>query len=295
MKQSDSGFAMFFLALCTAYLLAVVGGVGTENSFKFPTDHDGDHSHVEGTYPFGTTMTLEWTTIWDTIALTIYQDGDPQLQYLPNSCRYILFIHILKKLTKYPQAKLQNITTFLWTVDISGNGGNPKFDLKNENVFFFAIYESGKPDFFLSQFVNFTSNEVLTSTSITSSSTSSSSPSSALSSSTTTAISTTLLPITSSLALPTSSVSSDPSTGLSSATKTGLGVGLGIGILALVAGFGIGYWFYGRRKAAAAEATTLMRRESASPPYTVQGNPLSHLSPKPYQDTPRSDTQIHEM
>ncbi|KAK0111530.1 hypothetical protein ONS95_001884 [Cadophora gregata] len=187
----------------------------------------------------------------------ILPDGNSsRLQYLPNSREYNIPRHAqLISLGIFHfrvTGGLQSTTDYLWKVDFSGTGGNPKFDLDFSPTFYFALVEAGDPVIStLSQEVNFTYNGLSSSSStqtILSSSTSS------LGSNTAPTLSTApLATITSTVSLPTAtspSTSSESNTGLSSSAKIGVGVGVGVGVIALIAGFGSGYWFFGRKRAA---------------------------------------------
>jgi hypothetical protein len=72
------------LSLVLAHLFASAAG-GTSNNFIFPSNQDFNHAHVDGSFPVGTTITLKWTSIWESVNLVIWQDGAPPFQYLPNS------------------------------------------------------------------------------------------------------------------------------------------------------------------------------------------------------------------
>ena len=129
-------------------------------------------------------------------------------------------------------------STFQWTVDLSGQGGNPYFDLKDGHTFFFEIFNEGTSDGFESQYINITSNAAASTT--TSSATQS--------------------PTSKSTSPPTSSTTQTSpaantntptakSTGLSKGAQAGIGVGVGVVGLALI--IGAIFFFLARRRRAA--------------------------------------------
>jgi hypothetical protein len=75
---------MFLLALFIALLVAAVTGA-TTNQFIFPTPQDFNHANVDGSFPIGSTINVQWETIWETVTLVLWQDGPLPFQYLPNS------------------------------------------------------------------------------------------------------------------------------------------------------------------------------------------------------------------
>jgi len=220
-------FAMFsissFVALCSFLFMAAAD---SQNEFIFPTAQDFNIKNVEGIYPVGTAIKLQWVTNFTSIALVVWQNGTPDFQRLPNALG------------------LEGIEEYTWTIDISGTGNNAYFNLSKGNTFFFGVFDSGTTDVFESQYINITdSSTTTTSSSITSSATSSSATGSKTSSITSTTHSS--APVgadnsassTSSLAAATSSTSS--SSGLSSGAKAGIGAGVAVvGVGALV-GLGI--------------------------------------------------------
>jgi hypothetical protein len=148
---------------------------------------------------------------------------------------------------------LVNTTSFIWTVNLSGTGGNPQFNLSAGETFFFGVFQTGTTNLFESQYINITSNAVA---SPASSSTTAVQTSTASGTSSMPPPSSTSVTPTSGSQTPSASPSSSPSAkgGLSTAAKTGLGVGLGVGVVALTAGLGAGYFLHRRKKGSAADA-----------------------------------------
>lgn len=126
-------------------------------------------------------------------------------------------------------------TTFEWTVDLTGQGGNPNFNLSNGHTFFFGIFNSGTTDVFESQYINITSNAVTTSSTTTTTSPTQTSTH-------TTSSSTTPATTNTNTAAPTSK-------GLSKGAQAGIGVGVAIVGVALVIGAIV--FFLARRRRAA--------------------------------------------
>ncbi|PVH82009.1 hypothetical protein DL98DRAFT_530760 [Cadophora sp. DSE1049] len=259
--------------ICIAQLVSTVFGQAQTNVFVNPPPATNP-ARIAGSFIVGSSLRIIWSKGGNSLDLFIHQilpDGNSSnLQYLPNS------------------RGLQSTTEFLWKVDFSGTGGNPNFDLDFSPTFYFGIVESGSTVVStLSQEVNFTSNG-LSSSSLAQ--TILSSPTSSLASTaapTITSASGTAGTVTSTASLPTSTTSAVPSEsskGLSSSAKIGVGVGIGVGVLALVAGFGVGYWFFGRKKAAP-QQTFPEQMYTDSPPTMVhngQWKPEA-VSPVPKQ------------
>lgn len=205
-----------------AILLAAQGqllplaAADSSNQFISPSPNDGDHTHIEGTFAEGSLIKLVWETTWQTLALVLWQDGTPQFQYLPNSAPIVG-------------------TTFEWTVDLTGQDGNPNFNLSDGHTFFFGIFNSGTTDVFESQYINITSNAVTTSSTTTTTSPTQTSTH-------TTSSSTTPATTNTNTAAPTSKA-------LSKGAQAGIGVGVAIVGVALVIGAIV--FFLARRRRAA--------------------------------------------
>ena len=75
--------AMIRVSLALGLLRAMIAAA--QNQFVSLTPNDGNHNHIDGTFPEGTTIQLIWETTWQSLALVLWEDGTPQFQYLPNS------------------------------------------------------------------------------------------------------------------------------------------------------------------------------------------------------------------
>jgi len=58
----------------------------------FPSNNNGNHAQIDGSFTVGTTITLQWTSIWESVNLVLFQDGTPAFQYLPNSDMNIVLL-----------------------------------------------------------------------------------------------------------------------------------------------------------------------------------------------------------
>lgn len=187
------------------------------------------------------------------------------------------------------QVGLANSTTsFTWTVNLSGTGGNPNFTLSAGETFFFGLFETGTTNVFESQYINITSNAVASSSSSTSAAARASSASETATNS----------PLSSTLVSSTSTSTSTPSPssqaakgGLSTTAKTGLGVGLGVGIVALVAGLGTGYFMHRRKKKTSAAGVPFMAEHS---PYGPDGKQVLQ-GPQELPPTQDEHPRIYEL
>jgi hypothetical protein len=52
--------------------------VGASTNFIF-------HAQIDGSFPVGTTIILQWTSIYESVNFVLFQDGTPGFQYLPSS------------------------------------------------------------------------------------------------------------------------------------------------------------------------------------------------------------------
>ncbi|KAH7386363.1 hypothetical protein BKA64DRAFT_711591 [Cadophora sp. MPI-SDFR-AT-0126] len=249
------------IILCMAQLACTVFGQAQTNVFVNPPPATNP-ARIAGSFIVGSSLRIVWSRAGNSLDLFIHQilpDGSSSsLQYLPNS------------------RGLQSTTDYLWKVDFNGTGGNPNFDLDFSPTFYFGIVESGSTVVStLSQEVNFTSNGLSSSSSTQ---TTLSSPTSSLASTigpTITSASGAEATVTSTVSLPTATTSpssSDSNKGLSSSAKIGVGVGVGVGVLALVAGFGLGYWFFGRKKVASQPQETYPEQMYTDSPPSVAQN-----------------------
>jgi hypothetical protein len=130
-------------------------------------------------------------------------------------------------------------TTYTWTVDLSGQGGNPQFDLKNGHRFFFEFFDAGATSGYESQYINITDNGAATTTSA------SSTPKKTTAAQTSSASQTATPTPTSS---PTNTSAPVSKGGLSKGAQAGIGVGVGIVGLAAIIG-AIAFFTMRRRRA----------------------------------------------
>jgi hypothetical protein len=126
-------------------------------------------------------------------------------------------------------------TSFQWTVNLSGEGGNPQFDLTNGRTFFFEVFDRGTSNGFESQYINITRNAGTSSTTSKPTSTSSTKPTSTSSTKSTSSATNT-------------NTTTANSNGLSKGAQAGIGVGVGIVGVALIIGAIV--FFVARRRRA---------------------------------------------
>jgi hypothetical protein len=128
-------------------------------------------------------------------------------------------------------------TTYTWTVDLSGQGGNPQFDLKNGHRFFFEFFDAGATSGYESQYINITDNGAATTTSAGSTPKKTTAAKTSSASQTTTPTSS-----------PTNTSAPVSKGGLSKGAQAGIGVGVGIVGLAAIIG-AIAFFTMRRRRA----------------------------------------------
>jgi hypothetical protein len=83
---------MFLIALFVAHLIAAATGA-TTNQFINPGPQNFNLQQVDGTYPIGSAINIQWETIYNTVTLVIWQNGPLTFQYLPNSCKRFASIY----------------------------------------------------------------------------------------------------------------------------------------------------------------------------------------------------------
>jgi hypothetical protein len=280
-------------ALIVILLVAHLGAADfdpTVNFFVNPGAQDFDHSHIYGTYPVGSTIHLEWETIWETVTLVIWQDGPQTFQYLPNARKSSSICAIWEEITDGLRGGLANATSYTWSVDLGSidTDGNTEYSLDNGETFFFGVFQTGTTNVFESQYINITDNTVATSSASSTSSTSSTSPTSSMSMSSTSMtspssiVSPTQAPAsTTPSPSPSPSATQETSGGLSTGAKTGLGVGLGVGIAAIVAGV-VALILWNRRKKRLAAVPPMDSRHSPYvPEYKEVSQAPQELPPAP--------------
>ncbi|KAF4637265.1 hypothetical protein G7Y89_g814 [Cudoniella acicularis] len=223
------------------------------NAFISPPDYgNGGQSASKNTvYNVGDLINIAWNTTSSPVTLVINQLNSPatEIDYLPNS---------------------QSLTrgTFTWEVTIDGSDGGAKFDLLFDNQFNLMLFPSGQTSFVAqSVYFNITNSTVNQYGQRITSSSSSSTYSSTLSTSTTSSSSTTPTAAAATTATSPAQTSQAAQSGLSSSAQVGLGVGLGIGGVAVIAGI-LGYLFF-RRRMAKVKAGGSKDEISPSPGYAV--------------------------
>jgi hypothetical protein len=80
------------LVLAHLFASATAGNVGASNNFVFPSNNNGKHAEVDGSFPVGTTITLQRTSMYESVNLVLFQDGTPAFQYLANSGMNIVLL-----------------------------------------------------------------------------------------------------------------------------------------------------------------------------------------------------------
>ncbi|KAF4626570.1 hypothetical protein G7Y89_g11591 [Cudoniella acicularis] len=267
---------MLLVAFLNVLLVVAVAGT-TTNQFIFPSPQDFNHADVDGSFAVGAVINILWETTWETVTLVIWQDGPLPFQYLPNS------------------QQLVNATSFIWTVNLSGSGGNPQYNLRAGETFFFGLFQTGTQNIFESQFINITGNAVASPISSSTTAVQSSTASSIYSNP---SFSNTSITPTSGSQTPSASPSSSQSAGEGSSTtnKTGLGVGLGMGLGAVIAGLGAGYFLYRRKRASAVEAPPSSEHPQEGP-EVGQVVEASQETPKtqPHELEPAEQQAIYEL
>ncbi|KAF5876708.1 uncharacterized protein Bfra_003114 [Botrytis fragariae] len=195
------------------------------------------------------------------VTIVIWQNGKPPYQYLPNS-------------VQIPNL----VNSYTWIIDISGTNGNPGFDLNNGSTFYFIITHTGTPDLFASQSINITNKAI--------SSSATSSPSLAIEATSTASVLTAASSTSSSAASP-ATTSSELSTG----AKVGIGVGVTLCVVAIVAAFALGYFFRRPSKSPSTHIMNTRPRDESAEPKPFGWQPPQELSssaprPKPFVPQP---------
>jgi hypothetical protein len=207
----------------------------------------------------------------------------PKFRYVCFSVSTIRTYSVCSKLTGRSLAGLANATGFVWTIDFSGAGGNPNFNLSQGERFFFGVFETGSSvDGFESQYINITD----AGTAPSSPTTSGSAPVS------------TIPPTSTSSALSTSSTSASPSPtaaagGLSSGDKAGIGVGVSLGVI--LAALGIGFFFYRRGKVADGHRYAPPPAEVEAPTTQIKPAELPEEMPRPDRGAWNPATPLYEL
>ncbi|KAL4951569.1 hypothetical protein BDW69DRAFT_196366 [Aspergillus filifer] len=195
---------MLFLLIITAILTLAVTAKDDNNHFTNPSSWTG----INPEWQLGDNQVIAWETTLETFNISIWQQSLFQETAASQGNVYSK-IHASDK-----------VTNFTWTVQLYG------FDLEYSNVFFFWI-NSDTPDGFTSAYFNITEPDPSTSEDTANTTSLTASPTA-----------TSLSNATSSVSSPADTASSTSSpqatafedSGLTTASKIALGVGLGVGL-----------------------------------------------------------------
>ncbi|RVX72749.1 hypothetical protein B0A52_04148 [Exophiala mesophila] len=229
-----------------------------------PFGTNGDFS-LNPTYVFGSSLTIQWTAINESISLVLYQ----QLEGVD-------FEYIFQDKS--------DLTSFAWTV-------TTQRDLSKSRVFFFQIFIEGDTGpSASSHYFNITGGgsggegAVETTTSTSSSSASTSPATSSIIPPTTTTTSSSSSNTSSSAA--SSSVLASSASNDTGGLSTGAKVGLGIGIpLAVAIGVGVGWFLFGRRKRSS--------NTPSAPENLPYGHGYSQFMPQEHKDSARFPGELY--
>jgi len=93
MLLSFSSVALTTLLQAALTVAQSVGnGDPTGGNFTYPSPMDYNIANIFATFAIGTKITLQWTTVWNNLDLVIFQYGQAQLQYLPNSRTLLVIV-----------------------------------------------------------------------------------------------------------------------------------------------------------------------------------------------------------
>ncbi|KAK5168859.1 uncharacterized protein LTR77_006168 [Saxophila tyrrhenica] len=233
---------------------------------------DYDHVNVytaDNVYAQGSTINFSWSTSYQTISVTLWQNDNDTFSYL---------------LKEVPA-----VSTLAWYVDLYG-----RFDLDAGEVFFLTVWDEGadSDDQFSSHYFNITGPDPPRSTSSAASSTTAFSiPGGDNGKATSTSAGSTASPTSSKAA----SNSSSSSSGLSSGAKAGIGVGVGVGVLGIAIGAALAFFYRRRSRKSETNASQSVgewasTQQAAPSPYSDNygSPPMAKYAYQPlgYQDPP---------
>ncbi|KIW92790.1 uncharacterized protein Z519_06639 [Cladophialophora bantiana CBS 173.52] len=260
---------MLFLPLLA--LVVSASAQDQDNIFLTPPTNGIDNDFTQNpTYVQGSKLTIQWKTTYPATDLAIWQNGNPNAQFLQTGITG---------------------TSLDWTV---GTGENPPFDLTEGNVFFFQMYNSSTTTFFSSHYFN-VSDPSLASVTSTAPSSNTSPPGSASTGTSTlsdgsskTAAAATSVASTTPTSLSADSAS-DHSSSSGSNSKLGEGLGIGIGLcvfIILVAGL---VWYFLRRRSRSPRLKTI------DPPYHQAPYPSETASVYPSEMPAHAPHRRYEL
>ena len=246
-----------------------------------PFGTNGDFS-LNPTYVFGSSLTIQWTAINESISLVLYQQLEGvDFEYI---FRKFLPVSRLLHLNSCHKEDKSDLTSFAWTV-------TTQRDLSKSRVFFFQIFIEGDTGpSASSHYFNITGGgsggegAVETTTSTSSSSASTSPATSSIIPPTTTTTSSSSSNTSSSAA--SSSVLASSASNDTGGLSTGAKVGLGIGIpLAVAIGVGVGWFLFGRRKRSS--------NTPSAPENLPYGHGYSQFMPQEHKDSARFPGELY--
>ncbi|KFZ22878.1 hypothetical protein V502_02644 [Pseudogymnoascus sp. VKM F-4520 (FW-2644)] len=107
--------------------LLTLAAADSDNHFVYPPanpNYSSYSSNVDfGTLAEGTSITLQWMTTWKSVSISLSQNNDPIPLPLPNS------------------QNLVGTSSYTWIVDLSGQDGNPGFNLARGQEFNFLVIQ----------------------------------------------------------------------------------------------------------------------------------------------------------
>lgn len=184
------------------------------------------------------------------------------------------------------------MTSYTWTVNLSGEGGNPKYNLSEGEQFYFGLVNYKTTTVIGSQYINITDKKAAESIASTSSV---SSTSASASVSQTVPSTFAYLPAaqTSSSAATTPSTSSpiESTKGMSTGEKAGIGVGAIVGVLVIIGAFALGYFL---RTPKSTLDTTDAPIESYFAP-SIKTRIFSQVVEAPDSEVPKPHNRVYEI